>query len=516
MSGKWGAMFAIAMAGVMQLLDVSVVNIALPDIERDLGANFNELRWVIDANALTLAATVLIYGTLGDRLGRRRVFAAGMVAFSVLSLAAGLAWSPVALDILRGAQGLAAAAMLATGLALIGATFTGRDRNTALGMWGAGIAIALGAGPLIGGALVELVGWRSIFFINVPLGLISAVLVIRGVPESRDPSATGRPDFAGLVAISAALSLVLVALFRGGEEGWGSPLILGLFAGSVALLIAFILIEARVAQPMLDLSLFRRPSTSGVFLGQLAIAASFFSVWTYLIFYIQNDLGYSALETGLILLPLSLSALVGAVVAGRLSNHVPLRVLLAGALAIAGVGMLLLGGLDVDSDWEALLIGGMVAELGTGATNPFIGAITLGSAPRARSGMAAGLNATARYIGIAIGVAGLGTLLESHVGSRLTETLGGDEAEALEGVVATGNIEGAAATVPAGAQAEVAEAANVAFISGINEILVVGAAIAFAGAALALVLVRRRDMHPEPTASSTVATAGPAAEPGPA
>ena len=136
MSSKWGAMFAIAMAGVMQLLDVSVVNIALPDIERDLGANFNELRWVIDANALTLAATVLIYGTLGDRLGRRRVFVAGMVAFSVLSLAAGLAWSPVALDILRGAQGLAAAAMLATGLALIGATFTGRDRNTALAMWG--------------------------------------------------------------------------------------------------------------------------------------------------------------------------------------------------------------------------------------------------------------------------------------------------------------------------------------------------------------------------------------------
>jgi MFS family permease len=268
------------------------------------------------------------------------------------------------------------------------------------------------------------------------------------------------------------------------------------------LLIAFVVIEARVAQPMLDLSLFRVPSTSGAFMGQLAIAASFFAVWTYLIFYIQNTLGYNALQTGLILLPFSLSAIVGAVLAGRLSNHLPLRFLLAGALTIAGIGMLLLGGLDVNSDWEALVIGGMVAEFGTAATNPFLGAIVLGSARRARSGMAAGLNATARYLGIAVGVAGLGTLLESHIGSRLQTSLGADEAEALEGVVSTGNIDAAAATVPAGAQAEVADAANVAFISGMNEILIIGAVIAFAGAVLALLLVRRRDMRTEPTAAS--------------
>ncbi len=503
-------MFAIAMAGVMQLLDVSAVNIALPDIERDLGASFNELRWVIDANALTLAATVLIYGTLGDRLGRRAVFVGGMVAFSLLSLACGLAPSALALDILRGAQGLAAAAMLATGLALIGATYSGRDRNTALGVWGAGIAIALGVGPLLGGALVEAVGWRAVFLINVPLGLLSAVLVIRGVPESRDPSATGRPDFVGLVAIAGSMALVLLALFRGGEEGWGSPFVLALFGGSALLLLAFILVEARVAQPMLDLALFRRPSTSGAFLGQLAIAASFFSVWTYVIFYLQNTLDYSALQTGLILFPMSLASLVGAVVAGRLANHVPLRALLAGALVIAGIGMLLIGGLDVESDWTAILLGGIVAELGTGATNPFVGAIALGAAPRARSGMAAGLNATARYLGIAVGVAGLGTLLESHIGDRLTTLLGADEAEALEGVVATGNIEGAAASVPADAQVEVADAANVAFISGLNEILIVSALIVFAGAALALVLVRRRDLHLEP------APMGPSVESAPA
>ena len=193
MAGGWRAMFAIAMAGVMQLLDVSVVNIALPDIERDLGASFNELRWVIDANALSLAATVLIYGTLGDRLGRRRVFTAGMIAFSALSLACGLAWSAISLDILRAFQGLAAAAMLATALALIGATYSGRERNTALAVWGVGIGVALAIGPLLGGVLVETVGWRAVFIVNVPIGVLSAVLVLKGVPESRDPSATGDP-----------------------------------------------------------------------------------------------------------------------------------------------------------------------------------------------------------------------------------------------------------------------------------------------------------------------------------
>ncbi|MGI9557088.1 MAG: MFS transporter [Solirubrobacterales bacterium] len=499
MKGKWRAMLAIALAGAMQLLDVSMVNIALPDIQSDLDASFNELRWVVDANALTLAATVLIYGSLGDRLGRRRVFVSGMVAFAALSLAAGLAPTAVALDILRGAQGLAAAAMLATALALIGGTYSGRDRNTALGVWGGGIALALAVGPLLGGLLVESFGWRSVFFVNVPLGVISAALVVRGVPESRDLSATGRPDFYGLIAIAASMTLVLLALFRGGQVGWGSPLIIGLFAGSAVLLALFIVIETRVAQPLLDLRLFRRPSTTGAFVGQLAIAASFFSVWTYLIFYLQNTLGYNPFQTGLILFPLGLSALLGAAIAGRLANHVPLRVLLASALTLAGIGMLLIGGLDERSDWRAVVIGGMVAELGTGATNPAIGAIALGAAARARSGMAAGLSATARYLGIAIGVAGLGTILESHVGSRLQARLGAEEAETLEGVVSTGNIEQAAASVPADAQATVAQVASSAFISGINEILIVSGLVAFAGAAVALVLVRARDMGAEAT-----------------
>jgi len=490
-------MIAIAMAGLMQLLDVSVVNIALPDIERDLGASFNELRWVIDANALTLAATVLIYGTLGDRLGRRRVFTAGMIAFSALSLACGLAWSPLSLDILRAFQGLAAAAMLATGLALIGATYSGRERNTALAVWGVGIGVALAIGPLLGGVLVETVGWRAVFIVNVPIGLLSAVLVLRGVPESRDPSATGRPDIGGLLAIAGSMTMILLALFRGSAAGWGSPLILGLIGGSILLLLVFIAIETSVAQPMLDLSLFRRPSTTGAFVATLAIAASFFALWTFLIFYIQNALGYSALQTGLILLPMSLSSLVGAVIAGRLANHVPLRILTASALAIAGVGMLLLRGLDVNSDWSALMLGGILAELGTGALNPFVGAVALGAAPRSRSGMAAGLNATGRYLGIAVGVAGLGTILESHVSGRLTTLLGSEESEALTGVVSTGNIEGAAAAVPIGSQAEVAKAADLAFVSGMNEILLVGAIIAFIGGAVALLLIRKRDLGPE-------------------
>ena len=292
--GKWTTLIAVSIAAFMLLLDVTVVNVALPAIQDDLGASFNDLRWVIDAYALTLAATMLIYGSLGDRFGRRLVFVIGLAIFSLASLACGLAWDPLSLNVFRGLQGLGGAAMLATSLALIAAAYQGHDRSTALAVWGASVAGAVALGPMIGGVLVDGISWEAIFFVNVPIGLVTAALVARGVPETRDPEASGRIDFAGLVTLAASMSLLVVALFRGNDEGWGSMLIVCLFAGAALLLAAFIAVEARVKRPLLDLELFRRPTTAGASIAILAMATSAFAMLTFLVLYIQNALGYDA------------------------------------------------------------------------------------------------------------------------------------------------------------------------------------------------------------------------------
>jgi EmrB/QacA subfamily drug resistance transporter len=494
---KWRTLLAVSIATFMLLLDVTVVNVALPDIQRELGSDFNELRWVIDAYALTLAATLLIFGSLADRLGRRRVFTFGLALFSLSSLACGLAWSPVALDVLRGVQGFGGAAMLSTSLALIAAAYSGRDRNAALAVWGASTAAAVAIGPLVGGALVEAINWESIFFVNVPIGLLTAVLVARGVPESSDPSATGRPDYAGLVTAAGAMTLLILALFRGNDEGWGSALIVGLFGGAALLLVAFVALERRAEQPLLDLELFRKPSTAGASLGILAIAISVFAMLTYLVFYIQNALGYDALETGLRLFPLTIASFFAAAAAGRLANRVPVRFLLAAGLAVAGVGLLLARAVEPGSDWTSLLAGGILIGMGAGMVNPSVAAAALGAAPVAKSGMASGLNSTFRLLGVAVGVAGLGALLESRVSDRLAELLPGSSSQ-LADAVSTGNVAAAAASAPPGTEAEVTRAAEAAFVYGLDTIFLAAALTAFVGAALALTLVRQRDLRSEP------------------
>ena len=424
MNRKWTTLIAVSIATFMLLLDITVVNVALPEIQADLGASFDELRWVIDAYALALAATILIFGSLADRLGRRRIFTLGLAAFSGASLASGLAWAPVALDIFRGVQGIGGAMMLSTTLALIAAAYHGSDRTKALTVWGATNAAAVAAGPLIGGLLVEAVNWESIFFVNVPIGLLTAWLVVRGVPESSDQNATGRPDYAGLLPLAGSASLLVLALFRGNDDGWGSALILGLFAGSAIALAAFIAIESRREQPLLDLGLFRKPSTWGASLGMLATAISVFAMFTFLVLYIQSVLGYDALETGLRLLPLTAATFVAAAIAGRLGDSVPLRYLIAAGLMLAGIGLLINRQVSVGSDWTALLAGGTLMGAGAGVVIPSVAAAALGTVPVAKSGMASGLTNSFRTLGVAVGVALLGAIVESEVSSSLAASLG--------------------------------------------------------------------------------------------
>jgi len=504
MPAKWNTLIAVSIAAFMLLLDITVVNVALPDIQRDLSAGFDDLRWLIDAYALTLAATMLIFGSLGDRFGRRLVFTAGLAIFSVASLLSAVAWDPLSLDLFRGLQGIGGAAMLATSLALIAGAYSGGDRSVALAAWGAATAAALALGPVIGGALVDGLNWRWIFLINVPIGVVTAALVARGVPETRDPSAVGRPDLVGLVTLSASMSLLVIALFRGNDEGWGSALIIALFAGSAVLLAAFIAAESRVERPLLDLNLFRNPTTSGASLAMLLLAASTFAVITYLVFFLQNFLRYDAFDTGVRLTPWTVAAFVSGVATGRLAQRVHVGVLIVAGMTLAGIGLLSMRAADVGSGWTAILGGAVLVGSGIGLLMPTIAAAALGAAPVRQSGMASGLNSSFRVLGVAIGVAALGAIMESQVRSSLTASLD-NVPQGLVELVSTGNVAAAAHSAPAGLGDQVSHASSVAFIAGFDTILLIAAITVLSGAILAGFLVRERrvdDMHDPATRES--------------
>jgi len=277
MERKWWTLILVCVATFMLLLDVTIVNVALPSIQKALGANFNDLQWVIDAYALMLAALLLTAGSLADLFGRKRVFILGLAVFAGASLLCGLANRPVVLNLARGVQGIGGAMMFATSLALLAQEFHGRERGTAFGIWGATIAAAAAVGPLVGGALTEWLGWEYIFFINVPIGAAAIVVSMAKLRESRDPDAA-RVDWAGLVTFSSGLFLIVLALIRGNDAGWGSTQIVLELAVGVLLLALFVVAEMRQERPMLDLSLFRKPTFGGASIAAFTVSASMFAM----------------------------------------------------------------------------------------------------------------------------------------------------------------------------------------------------------------------------------------------
>ncbi|HSC20295.1 MAG TPA: MFS transporter, partial [Solirubrobacterales bacterium] len=354
---KWWTLGAVCVATFMLLLDITVVNTALPAIQQDLGGSFTDLQWVIDAYALSLAALVLTAGSLADRLGRRRVFAIGLGIFSVASLLCALAPDPTFLNLARGLQGVGGAVMFAVSLALVAQEFpSGPERGMAMGIYGATIGIAVAVGPLVGGLLTDGLGWQSVFLLNVPIGLAAIAVTYWKVAESRDPNAT-RIDWGGLVTFSLALFVLVLALVRGNDEGWGSTMIVGLFAAAAVLMAAFIAIERRVEQPMLPLGFFGRRAFTGVQLAAFAVSGSMFALFLYLTLYLQSFLGFSPIEAGLRYLPITVASFIVAPLSGMALAKVQARYLMSGGLALTGLGLLLMSGLQMDSEWTALLAG---------------------------------------------------------------------------------------------------------------------------------------------------------------
>jgi EmrB/QacA subfamily drug resistance transporter len=404
----------VSLATAMLMLDIAVVNTAITDMGKDLNTGLDGLKWVVDAYTLALAAVVLTTGSLADRLGRRRVFAAGMVVFTVTSALAAAATDITMLNIIRAVQGLGAAAMFATSMALLAHEFPqAQERAKALAVYGATIAGSFALGPLVGGALTTAFGWRSIFAINIPIGIFALVMTRKYVRESRDPQPR-RIDWAGQTVLTGGLFLLVLALLRGNDVGWGSTQIVAEFSGAAALLAAFALIERRVKDPMLPLGLFRIPSFAGAQVAAFAISASLFALYLYTTIYLQQVIGLSPIEAGLVYVP---ATIAGAVVSGataNLSEKVSQRMMVSVGLALNAVGLLLLTMPGVGASWVEFEPGAIIAMIGTGMFNPAVIAVALGSVSEHQSGLAAGVNDTFRQAGIAVGVAALGAMIPTQ------------------------------------------------------------------------------------------------------
>jgi EmrB/QacA subfamily drug resistance transporter len=507
---RWWTLAAVVVATFMLLLDITIVNVALPSIQKDFHADLSELQWVVDAYALSLAAFQLTAGSIADLRGRKLVFTAGIVVFTIASLLCGLANSPTTLNVARGLQGVGGAAMFATSLALLAGAFVGRERGVAFGVWGATIGASVAVGPLIGGAITDGLGWEWIFFVNVPIGIAAVIFTRSKVDESKNPYARG-VDWPGVVVWSAALFLLVFGLIRGNEQGWGSTTTVIELGMSVVLLLAFLLLESRSREPMLDLSLFRNKAFAGVSIVAFTLSAAMFSMFLYITLYLQNSLGYTPFETGLRFLPLTVISFFVAAAAGRLTHTVAPRILFGIGLSLVGLGLVLMHGVTESSTWTTLLPGFIAAGAGVGLCNPVIAQVAVGVVEPARSGMAAGINNTFRQVGIATGIAALGAIFQARTESKassLMEAAGVPAAKAqdLAHQISTQHVQEALQQAGS-AQGKVAQAIGPAFISAFNEILLVGAVVAFTGAVLGLLLVRSQDFAhgTEPEAAAAAA-----------
>ena len=503
---KWWTLAAVCVGIFMLLLDITIVNVALPDIRGELNASLSDLQWVIDAYALSLAALLLTAGSLADLYGRKRLFVIGTALFTLGSIACGAAQDTTFLTLSRAFQGIGGAAMFATALALIAASFQGRDRGVAFGLFGATTGIAVALGPVLGGVLTSGLSWRWIFFVNIPLCLAAIAIARLKMKESHDPRA-GRPDWVGFVTFSLALGSLVYGLIEAGRLGWTDGRVVACLVGAAVLLVGFVVSQVLQRDPMFDLGLLRKPTFTGGLIAAFGVSASIFSLLTYLVIYVQNVLGYSAVATGVRFLFLSGTAFVAAAIAGRLTSTVPARWLIAPGFGVLGVGLLLVGGIEADSSWTHLIPGLLVCGFGIGMINTPLASTAVGVVTVERSGMASGINSTLRQVGVATGIAALGSIFSTRVADGVSDGLAGtpaaDRSDQIAGAITGGQVDQAIAASPAPVRGTIADVATSAFVDALNEITLIAAVTAFVAGALCLVLIRQKDFVQQDGPSSS-------------
>jgi EmrB/QacA subfamily drug resistance transporter len=468
---KWWTLAALSFALFMIMLDNTIVNVALPSIQRDLRIGVSELEWVVTGYALSFAVLMLSGGKLADMFGRRRVFLLGLAVFAVSSLFCGLAGSAGLLIGARVVQGAGAALMMPATLSIISATFPPRERGAALGTWAGVSAVALAIGPLVGGLITEHISWHWIFYVNVPVGALAIVATLIIVPESRDTSHEQRLDLPGLLVSGAGLFALVFALIEANHYGWGSATVLALFAVAAVSLAAFVLLELHQRLPMMDLALFRQGTFAGANIVALLVSLAMFGVFFFVSLYMQNVLGYSAVKAGATFLPMTVLIILVAPIAGKTSDRIGSRWLMATGMSLTGVSLLLYAQLDSGSNFWNLLPAMLSGGVGMAMSMSPMTAAALSAVPVDKAGVGSGILNTFRQVGGALGIAIMGAILADR-----------------------------SATALAGGATR-----QEAFMAGFTRSLYVAAAIAFAAALIAAALVRTHHPAREPAEEAAVA-----------
>jgi EmrB/QacA subfamily drug resistance transporter len=423
---KWLALALLATTQFVIVLDAAIVNVAIPSIGKDLHFSEEDLTWIPNAYALTFGGFLLLGGRMADLLGRRRLFMGGLVLFSVASLLGGLSTSETQLIAARALQGLGAALLAPSGLSMVTNMFAeGSERNKALGVWGAVSGSGGAAGVLLGGVLTEYAGWEWVLWVNVPIGVIAAVLAPRLLIESRRETDLRHFDVLGAITVTAGLSLLVFALVDTINEGWGSTQTITLLALSLVLIVAFVLIESRSRDPLMPFGIFRRRTLTGANVVGLLVGAALFAMFFFLSRYMQQVLGYSALKAGLSYLPLALAIIISAGIASQLVTKLGFKPILLTGLGLITIALLWFGQVPVEGDYVTHLVGPMViAAVGLGFAFVPVTIAAVNGVSANESGLASGLINTSQQIGGALGLAILGTIASTKTEDLITAAHG--------------------------------------------------------------------------------------------
>jgi EmrB/QacA subfamily drug resistance transporter len=466
---KWFTLAAVAFGLFMIMLDNTVVNVALPSIQRDLGVGLSELEWIVTGYALTFAALMLIGGKVADAYGRRLVFVIGIAVFSLASLWCGLAGSGTMLITARIVQGAGAALMNPATLSIIAATFPPRQRGTAIGIWAGTSALALAIGPLTGGLITEHLTWSWIFFVNVPIGALGILASFVFIDESRDETHE-RLDIPGLATSAIGLFALTYGLIEANTYGWGSPRIVTAFVVAAAALVAFVLLESHQRAPMLPLELFKNRTYTGANTVILLVALSMFGVFFFVSLYMQQVLGYSAVQAGAAFLPMTLLIVIVAPLAGRMTDRVGSRAFMTVGMGLLAVQLLYFSRLGSDASYWQLLPAMLIGGVGMASTMTPSAAAATRSVPVDKAGVGSAVLNAFRQVGGSVGIALMGAIMASQFGGHQPQP-------------------GAQLTAAA------REAFKATFMNGFQDALMVGALIAAAGAIVAFVLVRPHEVE---------------------
>jgi EmrB/QacA subfamily drug resistance transporter len=485
---RWWTLGAMCFALFMIMLDNTVVNVALPSIQRDFDASLSALEWTINAYTLTFAVLLVTGGRLGDIFGRRRVFLTGVVLFALASATIGFAPTDGWLVASRALQGIGAALMMPGTLSIITHAFPPEERGRAIGIWAGVSAIALAIGPLVGGWLTEDVSWRAIFFLNLPVAAGAIVVTLFAAEESRDETVDRRVDWPGIAALTVGLTALVLALVEGNSWGWGSAGIVALFALSVTALTAFVAIERRSPAPIVDFTFFRSREFVGANAVAFMVTFAMFAMFFFIALYMQNILGYSPLETGVRFLPTTLVVMVAGPIAGRLSDRIGSRRLITAGLLLIAAALAWQSRITVDTGFGYLLPAFVVMGLGIGLVMSPMSAAAMNAVDRAKAGVASGTLSMSRMVGGTFGVAALGALIAGVGRSDLEQSLpnmpAGARERLVDGLGSGAGLENAPAQVHA--------ATTHAFVDALGTGLTVSAGAALVGAALAWMLMRDR------------------------